>query len=117
MKRHFRLRTSQDINRVRQSGKAFSNSLVVLVVHQNQSVKTRIAVIATRSVGGAVERNRCRRVLRVAAYEIMPTIEQGYDLVLIGRKPLKNAVFSEVQSSVEKVFNDAKIFKINQNVG
>jgi len=116
VKRHFRLRTSQDIKRVRQSGKAFSNSLVVLVVHQNQSVKTRIAVIVTKSVGGAVERNRCRRVLRVAASEITPKIEPGYNLVLIGRKPLKNAVFDEVHSAVAKVFNEAKILKIIQNV-
>ena len=116
MKRHFRLRTSQEIKRVRQSGKAFTNPLVVLVVHQNQSVKTKISVIATRSVGGAVERNRCKRILRAVASEFLPMIEQGYDLVLIGRKPLKNAAFSEVHSAVKKLFNDANILKVIQNV-
>jgi ribonuclease P protein component len=79
-------------------------------------VKTKIAVIATRSVGGAVERNRCKKILRTVASEFMPTIEQGYDLVLIGRKPLKNAAFSEVHSAVKKLFNDANILKVIQNV-
>lgn len=115
MKRHFRLRSSQEINRVRQSGKSFSSSLVILVILQNQSMSTRVAVIATRSVGGAVERNRCKRVLRAAANDFFPTVEQGYDLVLIGRKSLKNAVFSEVHSAVAKVISDAKIMKVIQN--
>lgn len=116
MKRHFRLTSSQQINHVRQSGKAFSNGLLVLVTLQNQSMKTRIAVIATRSVGGAVERNRCRRILRAAVSDFMPTIEQGYDLVLIGRKPLKTATFSEVHSAVGKVIANANILKATQNV-
>jgi len=82
---------------------------------QNQSVNTRVAVIATRSVGGAIERNRCKRVLRAAASEFLPAVEQGYDLVLIGRKPLRNAAFSEVHTAVAKVISDAKIMKVIQN--
>lgn len=116
MKRHFRLRSSREINRVRQSGKAFSSSLVVLVMLENQSVNTRIAVIATRSVGGAIERNRCKRVLRAVASVILPTVEQGYDLVLIGRKPLRNAAFFDVRTAVAKVISDANITKVIQNV-
>jgi ribonuclease P protein component len=117
MKRHFRLRSSREINHLRQSGKAFSSPLVVLVMHQNQSMRTRIAVIATRSVGGAVERNRCKRVLRVAASDFFSSLELGYDLVLIGRKPLKNATFSEVHTAVGKVISDANIMKVYQNGG
>lgn len=117
MKRHFRLRSSLEINRVRQSGKAFSSSLVVLIMLENQSVKTKLAVVATRSVGGAIERNRSKRILRAVASEILPTIKQGYDLVLIGRKSINNASFSEVRTAVNKVINDANIKKNDQNAG
>ncbi len=44
-----------------------------------------MGVTASRRVGGAVERNRARRLLREAARHLLPGWKMGWDVVLIAR--------------------------------
>jgi ribonuclease P protein component len=48
-----------------------------------------LATVASRRVGGAVERNRARRILRAAWREIGPGNE--YDVVLVAREAIRGA--------------------------
>jgi ribonuclease P protein component len=49
------------------------------------------AFVAGRRVGGAVERNRARRVLRAAWRAIDPPIEPDVDVVLVARAGIRGA--------------------------
>ncbi len=49
-----------------------------------------VAVVAARRVGGAVERNRARRVLRAAWREIAPQVRDD-DVVLVAREGIRGA--------------------------
>ena len=50
-----------------------------------------VAVVATHRVGGAVERNRARRILRAAWREVAPQAEHGNDVVLVAREAIRGA--------------------------
>jgi len=50
----------------------------------------RVAVVAGKRVGGAVQRNRARRVLRAAWRQVAETA-QGRDAVLVARAPIVGA--------------------------
>lgn len=45
----------------------------------------RLGLSVSRKVGGAVERNRVKRVLRERFHEIAPDLRPGVDLVVIAR--------------------------------
>jgi ribonuclease P protein component len=49
-----------------------------------------VAVVAARRVGGAVERNRARRVLRAAWRELSPQVADD-DIVLVAREGIRGA--------------------------
>ena len=49
-----------------------------------------VAVVAARRVGGAVERNRARRVLRAAWREITPRVEDD-DVVMVAQESIRGA--------------------------
>jgi ribonuclease P protein component len=49
------------------------------------------AVVAARRVGGAVERNRARRILKAAWREIAPEAGDGNDVVLVAREAIRGA--------------------------
>lgn len=49
------------------------------------------AVVATRRVGGAVERNRARRILRAAWREVAPQVGNDNDVVLVAREAILGA--------------------------
>lgn len=103
-----RLRSSTDIERVRREGHSYAHPLVVLVVlAQPLAAHSRLAVIAGRSVGCAVQRNRAKRLLREAARRL--SVHAGWDMMLIARKPLTHADFQDCYHAVEAVCRKAHV--------
>lgn len=103
-----RLRSSNDIERVRREGHSYAHPLVVLVVQAHpQPGPSRVAVIAGRKVGCAVQRNRAKRLLREAARRL--PVYAGWDMMLIARKPLTHADFQDCYHAVEAVYRKAHV--------
>ena len=99
------LKDPRTIQQVKQEGESIANSLAILVTKTNDFQTIRYAVIASRSVGGAVQRNRCRRRLRARAIENLKRLEVGMDCILIARKKLLIAEPREVDTAVQDLFN------------
>ncbi len=124
MKRNFRLTRSTDFKRVRNSGKSYAHPLVVLVAIPSTMLMTsastenvlqealpcRVGVTAGRSVGGAVQRNRAKRLLREAMRMLLPEIRPGWDLILIARQPLPGATYQQVQAALSQLMRRANLF-------
>jgi ribonuclease P protein component len=100
MQRRFRLTSSEDFRRVRQSGKAHAHPLLVLIAAPNQLSHSRVGVAASKRVGGAVSRNRARRRLRHAMQPHLDQLYPGWDLVLIARPALIDAGWPRLQQAV-----------------
>jgi ribonuclease P protein component len=64
-----RLRTSADFQAVMKSGRKIRRQ--TLILHAVKSDTPRFGVIAGKSLGSAVQRNRTKRILRHAAAEMM----------------------------------------------
>jgi ribonuclease P protein component len=109
MNRRFRLASTNDFKRVRQSGKAHAHPLVVLHASPNGLAVSRIAVSAGRSLGGAARRNRVKRLLREAARPLMPSLAPGWDLILVARAPLASAPWPEIRQAVVALFRRARL--------
>jgi len=63
----------------------------------------RIGFTVTKKTGNAVERNRIRRRLRAAAKSVFPRAgHQGFDYVLVARRPAISAPFSRIESEMEQ---------------
>ena len=71
----------------RARGRAVAEGPLVLRVLANASdpPANRYAVVAGRKSGGAVQRNRLKRVTREALRGLHPRLRPGYDLVVIVR--------------------------------
>jgi len=111
LKRSSRLTHSEEIYRVRQQGKTFVHDAIVLGAKPNQFDHNRIAVIAGRSVGGAVQRNLAKRRIRSAYQELIPQVNQGYDLVLIARKPFMDFAYAHLVEALERLLDQAGLLK------
>ena len=96
MQRKFRLTRSTDFKRVRRTGKSYAHPFVVLVVQASETPRVRVGVTAGRSVGGAVQRNRAKRLLREAMRPLLPQIASGWDLILIARPALLSSSLPEI---------------------
>ena len=105
------LKDPRIIQKVKQEGESRANPLAILVTKPNDFQIIRFAVIASRSVGGAVQRNRCRRRLRPRIIENLKRLEAGMDCILIARKKLLFAEPREVDIAVKDLFKRAFLTK------
>ena len=74
-----------DFRRAYARGKVFTNPALVTYVRKNRAGICRVGITASKKIGGAVQRNRARRVIR-AAYLALPEAVTGhYDIVFVAR--------------------------------
>ena len=107
-----RLRRGEDIARVRAEGVARNDTLFSLRALSTDGATVRVAVAASRAVGGAVQRNRARRRVREAvrtALAARPDPASGLDLVVTVRKAAVDAPAALVRGAVERQL--AAVFK------
>ena len=100
-----RLRRGEDIARVRAEGVARNDTLFSLRALSTDGSTVRVAVAASRAVGGAVERNRARRRVREAVRTVLaarPDPASGADLVVTVRKAALDAPAALVRGAVAR---------------
>jgi len=105
------LRTRAEFERVRREGNSWSHRLLVLVACRNELQLTRVGMMASRSVGGAVERNRARRLMREAWRIYAAHIVPGWDALLIARTAITQVKMQEVAVALESLLRRAQLVK------
>jgi ribonuclease P protein component len=105
-----RLRSSTDFERVRREGRSHAHPLVVLIAcRQAASGESRVGYAAGKAVGGAVRRNRAKRLLREAVRSLSAAIPPGWDILLIARAPIVACKLPQVQPVVAQLMKKAHV--------
>ena len=76
---------NKDFRRLYGKGKSLVFPSVVVYYKKNQIGKCRYGITVSKKIGGAVKRNRAKRVIRAAFREIYPKLNGGYDFVFVAR--------------------------------
>ena len=108
------LRKNKQFRLVYRYGKSWANRLAVLYVlpqsKQNLSER-RVGFVTGKKIGGAVARNRAKRLLREAYRLLQPQLQHGYDMVIVGRSSLTQANCQNVQKALLDLFHRSQVIK------
>lgn len=100
------IRKGSDIGAVRRRGRRYGEGRVVVYVLPSEDW-TRVGFVSSRNVGGAVARNRARRLLREAWRRLAPRIRSNYDVVAVARSAILGANMRDVMSDMERALGAA----------
>jgi ribonuclease P protein component len=96
---------------VRRLGKSHAHPLIVLISHPNELKISRFGVLAGRSIGNAVKRNRSKRLIREAIKPLINTIPPGWDIIFLARKPSSSTEYNEISIAVHHLLEKSEILK------
>ncbi|GIU98866.1 MAG: hypothetical protein KatS3mg014_0482 [Actinomycetota bacterium] len=68
-----------------------------------------VAFVAGRRVGGAVARNRARRIMRAAWRELAPRVPGGHDVVWVARASIRGAKTQDLVPEMEQLLRHARV--------
>ena len=97
---------------MRREGRSWAHPLLVLCALPNDLEHSRFGFSVSHWVGKAVVRNRAKRLMREAMRLRQGDIEEGWDLVLIARNPIREADFKQVNQAVEQLLRRAGLLKV-----
>ena len=83
MKRTVTIKSNCDFRRTYGKGKSFQAPALVSYVLKNRAGICRVGITTSKKIGNAVERNRARRVIRVAYSNLESKIQGNYDIVFV----------------------------------
>ena len=98
---------NKEFSRVYSRGKSYVHPQLVLYVAKNRLGHTRIGLTATKKVGGAVQRNRARRVMRAALSEHLAGDVGGYDIILVARAQTPKLKSTQVSRTLARLMRAA----------
>lgn len=114
MSEYIHLRSSGDFRRVYANGRRYEGSLMTAFVHPNGLERHRFGITASRkAIGNAVERNRCKRLLRETLRlneAALNEMKLRYDWVLNAKRSLLGvkvaASLRDFQKIISRVVSD-----------
>ena len=107
LKREYRLRKKYMFNYCYKVGKVVhsKSSLFYYTPSNNKNVKVGISV--SKKVGGAVQRNRARRVIREAITPFLAIINKNHNIIIVAKENILEFSLTQLQKDFEYMLNKA----------
>ena len=99
------LRYKRDFDRLYKKGRSSGDKYVVVFQNANGLPYSRKAFLASKKVGGAVARNRARRLMKESFRKIEKEVKSGRDILFIARSTIVGVGCAEVEKSVRRALS------------
>ena len=99
-----KFKLNKEFKRLYGRGKSFVDPLLVTYVLKSGRDHCRIGITVGKKLGGAVERNRAKRVKTAAWRETAPLLSQNVDAVFVARTRILSAKSGDVAAAMIRHF-------------
>ena len=111
LKKEKRVLKNREYQYVYRRGYSYVNRLAVIYVVPRPLQQTRVGFVTGKKIGCAVERNRCRRLMKEVYRLHQYELADGFDIVLIGRGYMKEENYANVEKSILQLFRRANVLQ------
>jgi len=111
VKKRYRIRENQHFQKIRRRGVSHSDKLLVICLLPNHLPYSRFGFSISSRIGNAVVRNQIKRRLREAVRLRMDSIEPGWDVVFIARRPIRYADYHKIDTACARLLRRAHLLR------
>lgn len=105
------LKENYEFTRAYRRGRSVVHPLLVMYIFKNKTKKNRVGITTSKKIGKAVQRNRARRVIRVAYVQNEQFLQTGYDFVFVARGKTPYVKSDDLSNAMYKLFEKANVIK------
>jgi ribonuclease P protein component len=105
------LRYKRDFDRLYKKGRSCGDKFVVVFHISNGLPYMRRAFLASKKVGGAVARNRARRLMKESFRKIEQDVKPGRDILFIARNTIAGVKCEDVERSMRRALSRVGLLK------
>lgn len=105
------LKENKDFRRLYYKGKSRASDSLVTYAAKSRLPYSRIGITTSKKIGGAVERNRSKRVIRAAFYQLEGRVEGSWDVVFVARSKTSRVKMQTVLEQMEAHFKAMGVIK------
>ena len=105
------IKKDYEFRRIYKKGRSFVNPAIVVYIQKNRTGGNRVGITTSKKIGGAVQRNRARRIIRAAYRALENRLPGGYDFVFVARGRTCSLKTQDVQRAIGGIFASAKLFE------
>ncbi|OFI47274.1 ribonuclease P protein component [Floricoccus penangensis] len=110
MKKSYRIKSSQDFQRILGKKDTFANRKFVIYKDETSEKHYRVGISVGKKIGNAVTRNRVKRLVRHSLMEFSPNIE-SFDFLVIVRVGVEDLDFTEIKKNLKHALKHAEIYR------
>lgn len=103
------IKENKDFRRLYYRGKSCASDCLVTYASKSRLDGCRVGITSSKKIGNAVQRNRSRRVIRVAFSTLEPRINGNWDFVFVARSKTSRVKMQDVLDAMTKHFVDLGI--------
>ena len=104
-------RGKNDFNAVHNRGKSFANHALVVLIVNDEQFNGKVGFAAGKRLGGAVVRNRVKRLMREVYRLNKNSLRRDCGMILVGRKFLVTAKFKDAEKAFLEICKRAQLLK------
>lgn len=105
------LKQNTDFHRAYGRGKSCASPVLVTYVVRNRCQCCRVGITTSKKIGNAVERNRCRRIIRAAFSAMKNECKDGYDIVFVARFKTKQVKTQDIALAMREHLENLGVIK------
>ena len=103
------IKENRDFRRLYRQSASFVAPALVVYFKETRAGFSRLGITAGKKVGGAVQRNRAKRVIREAYRALLPRFNKSVDMVIVARKKSAYVKSDVVKEELENLLKKANL--------